>query len=84
MGASLSAESRPRLLLGWVLVLTLAIAVMLWLAHPFSAPFGIDVDSLSKLANVAWAEVGGLSSGFGMKFNETAVRTTQTSIPGLQ
>ena len=81
MGASLSAESRPRRLLGWVLVLTLAIAVMLWLAHPFSAPFGIDVDSLSKLANVAWAEVGGLSGGFGMKFNETAVRTTQTFEP---
>ena len=75
MGASSSAEPRPRLTLSWVLVLTLAMAVRMWLAHPFSAPFGMDVDFLSKLANVARAEAGGLSSG--EEWNSMSLRFEQ-------
>jgi len=53
MGASLSDEERPWLLFGWVCVLTLALAVMIWISHPFTAPLGIDISSLSELADVA-------------------------------
>ncbi len=37
----------------WVLVLTLALAVMVWVAHQFAAPLGIDRTALENFADTA-------------------------------
>ena len=53
MGASLSNEERPNLLLGWVLVLSLALSAMVWIAHPFSEPLRIDTTAFEEILRVA-------------------------------
>ncbi|MAT60748.1 MAG: hypothetical protein CMH41_03680 [Micrococcales bacterium] len=53
MGASMSRVRRPYLLIGWALVMSLALSVLIWLSQPFYAPLEIDVKSLSELADVA-------------------------------
>ncbi len=63
MGASLSDEDRPWLLFGWVFVLTLALAVMVWIAHPFAAPLGIDLSALENLADTARNDINSPPAG---------------------
>ena len=53
MGASMSRVERPYLLVGWAIVMSLALSVLIWLSQPFYAPLEIDVKSLSELADVA-------------------------------
>lgn len=49
-GASMAAHRKPYLVIGWVLSVSLALTLALWLDNPFDGPISADLGGLDRLA----------------------------------